>query len=261
MSSPLVQVTITRSVAVLRLHDPDQRNVLSRALVSAIAHAMTEIESDESVRSVVVTGDGPAFCAGADLETLLQSASGDFASVRTVYDGFLRILRSPLLTIAAVNGPAVGAGVNLALACDVRLASERARFDTRFGELRLHPGGGHMWLLQRAVGYQQAALACLLSQTWDANHAREVGLVASVHPPEMLVDAAVALGASLEDRDAGFTRRMLASFRAEYDLATHEEALTLETTAQEWSTTLPGFVAGVEAIQQRVHAGRPSRAD
>ena len=100
--------------------------------------------------SVVLTGAGKAFCAGAELSVLRAAADGDFDSVRPVYEGFLRVLRSPLPTIAAVNGPAVGAGFNLALACDVRLAGRHAIFDTRFTQLRLHPGGGHTWLLARA---------------------------------------------------------------------------------------------------------------
>ena len=79
----------------------------------------------------------------------------------SIYEGFLRVLRSPLPTIAAVNGPAVGAGMNLALACDVRLAGASARFDTRFVKIGLHPGGGHVWMLERAVGPQAAAAMVL----------------------------------------------------------------------------------------------------
>jgi len=254
----LVTVAHDRSVAVLRLHDPERRNVLSQEMVAAVGEAVDEIESDESARCLVVTGDGPAFCAGAELSALLQAGRGDFDAVRAVYDGFLRILRSPLLTIAAVNGAAVGAGLNLALACDIRLASEQAFFDTRFARLRLHPGGGHMWLLQRAVGYQQAALACLLSHTWDARQAEAVGLVASVHPGDDLIQAAVTLGAALEGQDAAFTRRMLETFRAEYSEPSHRDAMAMETTAQEWSTTQPGFVSAVAAIEGAVAARRRS---
>ncbi len=258
MSIDLVTVVLDRSVAVLRLCDPARRNVLSRDMVAALGVALDGIESDGSARCLVVTGHGSAFCAGAELSTLLQAGRGEFDAVRAVYDGFLRVLHSPLLTIAAVNGPAVGAGLNLALACDVRLASERAFFDTRFAQLQLHPGGGHMWLLQRAVGYQQAALACLLSQTWDARQAEAAGLVASVHPGDDLVEAAVRLGASLEGQDAALARRMVASFRAEYGEPSHARALAMETTAQQWSTAQPGFVSAVAAIEARIAAPRPT---
>ena len=90
-----------------------------------------------------------------------QRDDGERRSVGSIYEGFLRVLRSPLPTVAAVNGPAVGAGLNLALACDVRLAGASARFDTRFLRIGLHPGGGHAWMLDRAVGPQAAAAMVL----------------------------------------------------------------------------------------------------
>ena len=98
---------------------------------------------------------------GAGLAARRAETTANAARSRSIYDGFLRVLRSPLPTIAAVNGPAVGAGLNLALACDVRLAAESARFDTRFLRIGLHPGGGHVWMLERAVGPQAAAAMVL----------------------------------------------------------------------------------------------------
>ena len=141
--SDLVLVERHGGTAVLTLNAPRRRNVLSAELVDAVGRAADGIVADPESRCIVVTGAGPAFCAGAELSTLEAAADGDFARVRVVYDGFLRILHSPLVTIAAVNGPAVGAGLNLALACDVRLAGEDALFDSRFAKLRIHPGGGN----------------------------------------------------------------------------------------------------------------------
>lgn len=249
-----VQLSFSGSVAVVTLDDPARRNVLSREMVSGIVAAFDEAEADDRVRAVVVAGSGRAFCAGAELDTLLSAVDGDFAPVEAVYDGFLRVLRSPLLTVGAVGGAAVGAGMNLALACDVRLAGPRATFDTRFAQLRLHPGGGHMYLLQRAVGYQQAAAACLLSQTWSAEDARRVGLVLDVVEGD-LVEAAVALASGLDGLDQALARRMVESFRASATLSEHDAALALETEAQQWSTSLPGFVAGVAAIKERIARG------
>ena len=96
-----------------------------------------------------MTGTPPAFCAGANLGNLAE-ATGD--SLGTIYEGFLRIARSPLPTLAAVNGAAVGAGMNLALGCDVRIVADRAKLDTRFLQLGIHPGGGHTWMLRRIAG-------------------------------------------------------------------------------------------------------------
>lgn len=252
MSSDLVLVARHGGTALLTLNLPDRRNVLSAPLVRAVGAAFDALEADDAVRAVVLTGAGPAFCAGAELSTLRAAADGEFDAVREVYDGFLRVLRSPLLTIAAVNGPAVGAGFNLALACDVRLAAPRAVFDTRFARLRLHPGGGHAWLLARAVGEQQAMLACLLGEVWDGARAKEVGLVAEVHDEGALVDRAIALGRRLDEHEPAFARRLTDSVRRALVTPTHAEALARETEAQQWSTTRPAFVAGVAAIEAQV---------
>ncbi|NBY57565.1 MAG: hypothetical protein EBQ57_04425, partial [Actinobacteria bacterium] len=100
---------------------------------------------------VIVTGTPPAFCAGANLGNLAEATR---ESLLDIYEGFLRIARSPLPTIAAVNGAAVGAGMNLALGCDLRIAAESAKFDTRFLQLGLHPGGGNTWMQLRIAGLQ-----------------------------------------------------------------------------------------------------------
>ena len=119
----------------------------------------------------MITGEPPAFCSGADVAALgslsEQKHDGERRAIGSIYEGFLRVLRSSLPTVAAVNGPAVGAGLNLALACDVRLAGESARFDTRFLRIGLHPGGGHTWMLDRAVGPQAAAAMVLFGAPVD----------------------------------------------------------------------------------------------
>src|SRR5262245_45415145 len=110
-----------------------------------IVAAFDELEANAEVRAVVVTGAGKAFCAGAELETLRVT---DREGLSRIYEAFLRVARSPLPSVAAVNGAAVGAGLNLALCCDVRLAARSARFVARFLELGIHPGGGHTWMLR-----------------------------------------------------------------------------------------------------------------
>lgn len=248
----LVTVAHHGGVALLTLNLAKRRNVLSKPLVRAVRKRFDEIEQDESVRCVVITGDGSAFCAGAELSTLRASADGDFASVREVYDGFLRVLGSPLPTIAAVNGPAVGAGFNLALACDIRIAAMSAVFDTRFSALRLHPGGGHAWLLSRIVGQQQATMACLFGEVWNADRAKAVGLVAEVCSDETLVETAIALGRRLDTQEGPFVRTLTETLRKALVTPSHEEALAYETEAQEKSTTSAAFRAGVAAIEAQV---------
>lgn len=253
MSSDLVLVTRHGGTALVTLNLPARRNVLSAPLVRAIGATFDALEADGASRAVVLTGAGPAFCAGAELSTLRAAADGEFEAVREVYDGFLRVARSPLVTIAAVNGPAVGAGFNLALACDVRLAARDATFDTRFARLRLHPGGGHAWLLARAVGEQQAKLACLFGEVWDGARAKEVGLVAEVYDDaEALVARAIALGRRLDEHEPAFARRLTDSLRRAPVTPTHAEALAHETEAQAWSTTRPAFLEGLAAMEKKL---------
>jgi enoyl-CoA hydratase len=244
----LVLVERYGGTAVLTLNVPHRRNVLSAELVTAAGRAIDEIEADPQARCIVVTGAGSAFCAGAELSTLEAAADGDFDGVRVVYDGFLRILHSPLVTIAAVNGPAVGAGLNLALACDVRLAGEGALFDSRFAQLRIHPGGGNLWMLTRAVGVQRATLATVFGERWDAQAALDAGLVAAVHPADALVPAAIALGRRLDDQEPVYVKRLIQTVRDSVSTVSHAEALAAETAAQEWSTARPAFRAGVAEI-------------
>lgn len=247
-----VEVEVSDGVAVLTLNRPDRRNALDGSLVDAIVAALDRLEARDDTRAVVLTGRGDAFCAGAVLDTLIASAEGDFDSVAHVYDGFLRVLRSPLPTIAAVNGPAVGAGLNLALACDVRIASTRARFDSRFPAIRLHPGGGHTWLLQRAVGRQTATMMSLFGTTLDAAAALAAGLVAEVREPDALVPAAVELAGRVAQLDRPLVERIVDSLRRAEQTPDHAAILQLETERQRWSTLQPEFVRHTTALRNRI---------
>ena len=131
-------IDISNGVATLTLNDPDKRNAINLQMNDEICETLDELEASEEVGSLVVTGAGKAFCAGADLGDLLAARERD--NIQDIYRGFLRIADSTLPTIAAVNGAAVGAGMNMALACDMILAGESARFDSRFLEIGIHPG-------------------------------------------------------------------------------------------------------------------------
>ena len=171
---PLVLTSVVDGVGTLTLNNPDERNTLTAPMVAEIVTAMDGFEADESVGAIVVTGTPPAFCAGANLGNLREA---DGKSLGNVYEGFLRIARSPLPTLAAVNGAAVGAGMNMALGCDVRIAARRARFDTRFLQIGIHPGGGHTWMLRRIAGPQATMAAVLFGEVMDGTEAERVGLV------------------------------------------------------------------------------------
>ncbi|HUI49537.1 MAG TPA: enoyl-CoA hydratase-related protein [Acidimicrobiia bacterium] len=234
-----VRVESHEGVAVVTLVDVERRNAMTAPMVGEIVAAFDSLEADGSTAAVVVTGEPPAFCSGADVSSLgdLARAGSDRErrSVTSIYEGFLRVLRSPLPTIAAVNGAAVGAGMNLALACDVRLAGMSAFFDTRFVKIGLHPGGGHTWMLERAVGPQAAATMVLFGVVVDGSRAAEIGLAWSCHPDEELLDAARELAARATRAPTGLLDVVKATLRQTPWQPDFEAAIATEVTQQAWS--------------------------
>ncbi len=224
-------------VALLTLDEPERRNALTAPLVAEIVAAMDELDADPAVGAIVVTGAPPAFCSGADVQALAAMASGtdEPGDVRDIYAGFLRILDSPLPTVAAVNGAAVGAGCNLALACDVRIAGTSAVFDARFLRIGIHPGGGHTWLLNRAVGPQTAAAMNLFGARLDGARAAEVGLAWECVPDADLRAHAVALAARAAEIPRELSVRTKATLAHTADLTDHDTAMRFELEHQVWS--------------------------
>ncbi len=234
-----VRVEHRDAVAIVTLVDVERRNAMTATMVNEIVDTFDTLEADGTTAAVVVTGEPPAFCSGADVSSLgalAQAANDDERrSVTSIYEGFLRVLRSPLPTIAAINGAAVGAGVNLALACDVRLTGASARIDTRFVKIGLHPGGGHTWMLERAVGPQAAAAMVLFGAVIDGRRAVEIGLAWSTHPDGELVDAAVALGAGAARAPIALLGRVKQTLRAAAWQPDFDAAVAMEVTHQAWS--------------------------
>jgi enoyl-CoA hydratase len=254
----LVRLERRGGVAVVVLADPAARNALSPALAAQLVAVFDELEADESVFAVVVTGEPPAFCGGADLRHLGQA---DEQGLRDVYAGFLRVGRCPLPTVAAVGGAAVGAGMNLALACDVRLAGPRARFDTRFMALGLHPGGGHTFLLRRAVGHQAATAMLLLGQVVTGQDAVRLGLAHEYVADGDLVEEAVRLAGQAEGTPRELLMRTKASLTRTDTIRTHDEALAAELPDQLWSMRQPAFAERLAALSARISASASRRAD
>lgn len=245
----LLETDTVGRVAVVTLNDPGRRNALTFDLVDEIVAAFGRIEADEAVGAVVVTGAPPAFCAGASLADLGDSRSD---GLRRIYEGFLRVSRCPLPTLAAVNGAAVGAGTNLALACDVRIAGEAARFDTRFGDLGLHPGGGHTWMARRALGPQGAAATILFGQSLDGREAERVGLVWRCVPDGELRTTAVETAARAASMPRELTMRIKATIATMADVRDHPAAVEAELEPQLWSLDQPDFPERLAALQKKV---------
>jgi enoyl-CoA hydratase len=222
---------------------------MTAPMVSEIVAAMDRIEADENIGAIVVTGTAPAFCAGANLGNL---AEADGESLGVIYEGFLRIARSPLPTIAAVNGAAVGAGMNLALGCDVRIAARRAKFDTRFLQLGIHPGGGHTWMLRRIVGPQAAMAAVLFGEILDGAEAERVGLAYRCVDDDKLLETAHALGARAASAPRELVIETKKTIAAMANVVTHTEAVAAELVPQLWSTRQPWFAQRLAALQAKI---------
>lgn len=245
------EVAVTREdgVAVVTLNAPDRRNALTLSLVDEIETTFDALEADEGVHAVVVTGAPPAFCAGADLAHLGESQR---EGLLRIYEGFLRVGRSPLPTIAAVNGATVGAGINLALVCDVIVAGASAWFDTRFLQLGLHPGGGMSWMLRQRVGPQTAAAMALFSQVLDSERAQQVGLAWQTVPDDDLLKAATELAAKVTSAPQELVRRVKDTLVGTREPSSHQDAIDLELEAQLWSINQPAFTERLAAAQRRI---------
>ena len=249
MLMSLIILERSEGVATLTLNNPAERNTMTAEMVGDIKQAMDEIEADKTVGAIIVTGAAPAFCAGANLGNL---AEADGESLTKIYEGFLRIARTPLPTIAAVNGAAVGAGMNLALCCDVRIAAVRAKFDTRFLQIGLHPGGGHTWMFRNIAGPQATMAAVIFGEILDGHEAQRVGLVYKCVPDDELIATArvMAVRAASAPRElAIITKRTIQEMA---NVATHDEAVAKELEPQVWTTRQPWFAERLAALQNSI---------
>ncbi|MGF1597419.1 MAG: enoyl-CoA hydratase [Acidimicrobiales bacterium] len=245
----LVLLDKSDGVGTITLNDPDRRNAVNLDMCAQLDAAIGELEADTSINALVVTGAPPAFCAGADLSHLGDSAE---EGLLAIYEGFLRVGRSPLPSIAAVNGAAVGAGMNLALICDVRLAGRSARFDDRFLNLGIHPGGGHTWMFQNIAGPQAAAAAVLFSEVLDGEEAARCGLAFRCYDDDSLLDAAheMAARAGANPRELVLkTKRTMQDIRF---VTSQRAAVDHELGPQSWSTRQPAFAEKLAALKAKI---------
>jgi enoyl-CoA hydratase len=247
----LVLFDVADHVALITVNDPDRRNAVTGDTSTQLRAAVERAQSDSDVHAVVVTGAGKAFCAGADLSALGSAAE---EGLRRLYDGFMAVAECTLPTIAAVNGPAVGAGLNLALAADVRIAGPNALFDARFQKLGIHPGGGATWMLHRGVGPQVARAALLFGMRFDAESAVRHGLALSVAENPVAAALELAAGPAAAPREVVLatkaTMRATASPGAlDFDL--HEQAKDIELGPQAHSIQSPEFAARLAAAKRK----------
>jgi len=281
MADPTPDVRVERldgdldGVALLTVSDPKRRNAMTTALSDRLVAVLDEVGADESVHAVVVTGDDdpkPAFCAGGDLDELAAAGEAGPDALQRIYAGFLALAECPLPTFAAVDGPAVGAGLNLALAADVRIAGETARFEPGFLRLGVHPGGGMTWMAQRIVGPQVTTAMLLGGEGLDAARATELGLALKVAtgdgqdaqrrgagPSGRGRSAAVTEALRMAATSAAAPRELVvatkASLRATAHLDRHRDAVAVEVGPQLESLRSEGFREGLTRV--RSSTGKP----
>lgn len=242
-------VTVARDghILTVTLNLPERRNPISDpAMVDALEGALQSADADPGVRVVVLTGAGSAFSSGGDLSTMRPGAGGlrDHAPVGTRRNYKRGIQRLPLLlesldvpVIAAVNGPAIGAGCDLACMCDIRIAARSARFAESFVKVGLIPGDGGAWLLPRIVGFSRATEMALTGDMIDADTALAFGLVSQVVPDAELLDCARTVAdriAANPPHAVRMTRRLLreasaSTLASTLELSAALQALTHET--------------------------------
>lgn len=193
-----IQYTQDGPVVTLTMNEPERRNPLTgNSAVADFLAAIDRIHNDRSVRAVVLTGAGTAFSSGGDIRDMQRQSSGEVGGMQIRQEYRTGIQRLPLAlfnlevpVIAAINGPAMGAGLDLACMCDLRVASETAKFAESFVKLGIIPGDGGAWLLPRLIGLSRASELSYTGDVIDARQAAEWGLVSRVVPAEQLLPTA-----------------------------------------------------------------------
>jgi enoyl-CoA hydratase len=218
----LVTGSVEDGVGSVRLCDPGHRNALSAELSDALAAAVRAVLA-EGAGAIVLTAEPPVFCAGGSLDGLLSRG----VPLDHLYRGFVALAAAPVPTIAAVGGPAIGAGVNLPLACDVIVASDQARFDPRFLDVGIHPGGGHLWRLRQRIGSQGAAAMVLCGDVLNGREAVTAGLAWRCVDHADLESAAHGLARRAAGRSRPLVARAKATLRASESLLDGDEAMAL----------------------------------
>ena len=225
-----IRLEVSEAIATVTLDRPEALNALTVPMKVELLAAFRAIARDRSVRAVILTGAGRAFCAGQDLKERLEPDAAPLAvELRERYNPIIRAMRAldqPI--VGAINGVAAGAGASLAFACDLRLAAENASFMLAFGRIGLVPDSGATWFLPRLVGPAKAAELALLGETMAAIDAERFGLVARVASPETLAGDARTVAsrlAALAPRALALTKRaMQRTWSADLDEALEDEA-------------------------------------
>jgi 2-(1,2-epoxy-1,2-dihydrophenyl)acetyl-CoA isomerase len=252
---------VKNAVAIVTLNRPERLNALEVSIHAGLRAAFEKIEADTEIRAVLLTGAGRGFCAGADLMQSLSSGEHDLgASIDKDYNPLVRRMRAlPKPIIAAVNGVAAGAGMNLALAGDIIIASKSANFTQAFIRIGLMPDAGGTYFLPRLIGDARARAMAMLGETITADQALEYGLVYKLFDDANFAEDALALATSLAAKPAEALAAMKTAFN---QAATNslDAQLDLERDLQRQLGHTPDFAEGVKAFIEKRPANFTGKA-
>lgn len=247
-----IEFKVTQAVAVIRLNRPEVYNSFNKEMALSLQSVLDECEEREDVRAIYMTGVGKAFCAGQDLQEVTDPNGPELTSiVKDHYNPIIERIRNiekPI--VAAVNGVAAGAGANIALACDVCVAAESAKFIQAFSAIGLIPDSGGTFTLPRLIGFQKASALMMLGDKVSAQEAERMGMIYKWFPDDSFPEASMGIVtklASMPTRGLGLTKRAL-NLSMISDLTTQ---LNVEEELQTLAGQTHDYNEGVAAFLQK----------
>ncbi|TXK73219.1 enoyl-CoA hydratase-related protein [Mesonia sp. HuA40] len=251
--SQTIQVDIKDRVATIRLNRPEVFNSFNREMALAVQKELKNLATHPEVRAIVLTGSGRAFCAGQDLKEVTDPSlnPGFKAILEEHYNPIIQLIReTPKPVLAAVNGVAAGAGANIALACDIVVASEQAAFIQAFSKIGLIPDSAGTFFLPRLIGFQKASALAMLGDKVDAQEAERLGMIYKYYPTKDFEDEVNKLAVKLGDmptKALALTKEAL-----NHALVNNlDEQLALESQFQIEAASSQDYTEGVSAFVQK----------
>jgi enoyl-CoA hydratase/carnithine racemase len=256
--APFLKTTRDGAVLTLTMSQPETRNALTgNNAVEEFVQACAAITQDRSVRAVILTGEGPVFSSGGNVKNMQRYYTQQLSpeTIREEYRNGIQRLPKALYNldvpvIAAVNGPAIGAGMDLTCMCDIRIASEKATFAESFVKVGIVPGDGGAWLLPRVVGMSKASEMAFTGEALSAQDALACGLVSRVVPHDSLMEAAMMLARKIAANPGGVLR-MTKRLLREGERATLESLLEISASYQAIAHMEPDHHEAVRAFVEK----------
>ena len=249
---PSILFDVKDNIAIITLNRPDKYNAFNREMALELQEKLDECKTSKNIRAVYITGKGKAFCSGQDLDEVVDPNGPDVSSILSQHYNpiikKIRKLEKPV--VAAVNGVSAGAGANIALCCDVVLASQSSSFIQAFSKIGLIPDSGGTFFLPRLIGWQKASALFLLGEKISAGEAESMGMIYKVFPDETFTEESLKIAATLAQmptKALGYTKLALNnSLINNYEDQLHDEELL-----QERAGKTQDYKEGIQAFLEK----------